>query len=512
MAEPTQTEIETMVRELRQQFNANAPFPVAHQRHQISQIRKMIKENLPLLEEAMWKDLHRNAFDTYYMECVIVDNDCQLALDELDNWKKPRPVPQNLLNFPGSSAVHSDPHGVVLVVGAWNYPIVLNLRPLVGAFAAGNCVLLKVPPKSTSPNCSELLITLCRKYLDSSSFRVVGGGLDALTMILNQRFDMLFYTGSPAVGKLVNEAAARHFSKCVLELGGKNPTIVTQTADLAVSAKRIIWGKCTNAGQTCIAPDYVMVHKSVADELIRFMKQAIEEFYEDSTKSESYCRMVHAGAVERMRTCLEKDNAYIVCGGEVNVSDKYVAPTLLDFQSDFAAFTASACMQAEIFGPLLPIVRFDDFSTCTDFIKQREKPLSCYCFCGDEATKERFITHTSSGGCAINDCMMHFSNPNLPFGGVGQSGLGGQYHGKHSFDVFSHQKSVLKKRFILDLKQRYPPLNNLDKKIRALIQTSIPKKYIVALKVLFAAVALVVLRTLWRGRKTQILQFLAEHT
>lgn len=512
MSEPSREDIETAVRELRQEFNKNGPIPVAHRRHQISQLRKMMHENLPLLEAAIWKDLRKNAFDMYYMECAGIDEECQMALDEIESWVKPTATSINIANIPGSSEIRPEPHGVVLVLSTWNYPIMLSLQPLVGAFAAGNCVMLKVPPLAALPNLAELLVKLCHKYLDSRSFRVFGGDLEALKIMLEQRFDMFFYTGSTAVGKMVNEAAAQHFAKCLLELGGKNPTVVTPTANLSVSAKRIVWGAFTNCGQTCVRPDYLMVHSSIADELISLMKTAIKEFYEDSATSDWYGRLINANSVERMKSILESDSKFVITGGNSDVEDRYVEPTLLDFGGDFTAFAASSCMKGEIFGPLLPIVRYEDFDTCLEFIRQREKPLAAHCFCGDDLTKEQFTAQTSSGSCIINDVMMQLSNPYLPFGGVGKSGGGGKYHGRSSFDAFSHQKSVLKKCFFLDIKQRYPPLSTLDQKVRAVVQACIPKRAYTCAKVLLLGISIAIFRSIWRNQKARVLHFLTTYT
>jgi aldehyde dehydrogenase (NAD+) len=367
---------------------------------------------------------------------------------------KPVSVSTPLFNQIGTSEIRYEPFGITLVIGAWNYPINLLLTPVVGAIAGGNAVILK--PSEMSAHAASLIAKLIPKYMDQDLIAVVEGGPDETDALLDKKFDLIFFTGSSKVGALVMQKAVKNLTPVVLELGGKSPALVTADADIKVAAKRLTWGKFMNAGQTCVAPDYILVDPKVKQELISEITKCIQEFYGDKiSENKDYCRIISDRNFDRLSGLLE--GSKILVGGKTDKSQRFISPTLLESTPD------SKAMQEEIFGPLWPILESPTLDAMIDFVNNRPKPLALYVFAHDSDTIERVLTETSSGGVSVNDVIMHMASPNLPFGGVGASGMG-HYHGESSFKTFTHAKSVLKKSTLIDIPLRYAPYG--DSKIK----------------------------------------------
>jgi aldehyde dehydrogenase (NAD+) len=350
--------------------------------------------------------------------------------------------------MPGRSYVYREPLGVVAIIAPWNYPFQTAVLPLVGALAAGNCVVVK--PSEIAPHTSALIAKWLPRYLDPRAVRVFEGGVPETTALLREKWDHIFYTGNGTVGRIVMEAASKHLTPVTLELGGKSPAIVDETADLDTAARRIVYGKFFNAGQTCVAPDYVLVHHEVHDALVNRMVSAIREFYGDDPKqSPDFARIINERHHARLTRLLE--GADVVTGGESDVSEKYVAPTILRNVRE-----TDAVMQEEIFGPILPVISVPDVGAAIAFVNRGDKPLALYCFSTSESAQDRVLAETSAGGTTINHVWLHVGVPSLPFGGVGGSGTGA-YHGRHSFETFSHRRGVLKKPTLSDPPLLFPP-------------------------------------------------------
>jgi len=454
-------EAKDAVVELRETFESGRMSSLKSRMEVLLQFKEMLNAGREKMQEALWKDLHKNKTEGYICEINQVEHEVQHMIDHLEEYAAPENVSTNLLNLPGSSAIRCDPLGVCLVIGAWNYPVYLSLIPLVGCLAAGNTAILKMPSDKYTKHVSSAVASLIRKYFDPDVLRCIEGDRRATQAVLKQRYDLIFFTGGSYVGKMVAQSAAKHLTPTVLELGGKSPTIVTGKANVYVAARRTAWGAFTNAGQTCVRPDHVFVHESVSDEFLRVLKEAVLEFYSSKPHETKYFgRLVNARARARVAKIVENDRRYVFHGGDTTSfeddNDYYVSPTILDFGSDFDAFYGSASMQDEIFGPILPVVRYQNLNRVMKEIRSREKPLALYCYTECSKERERVLMGTTSGGAVVNDCMVHLSNPSLPFGGVGMSGMG-SYHGRQSFHTFSHRKSVLCRSTFGDVSARYPP-------------------------------------------------------
>ena len=408
--------------------------------------------------------MHKSKFDAFWQELALVRGEIHEALHHLDEWMANDVVSNGPVNSFSTSYVQKDPLGVALVMSAWNYPILLQMQPVVGAIAAGNCVVIK--PASYAKNVAACISRLVTKYLDPECIVAVEGNRHITNALLQEKFDMIFFTGSPFVGKVIAEAAAKTLTPVVLELGGKSPCVVDKSADVTIAARRAGWGALMNSGQTCVRPDYFLVHEDIADEFVSKLTKTITEFYgQDPQRSEWFGRLINASAFKRLAKCVETDKKYIVHGGEMDEADKYISPTVFDFGTDQAAFEASEVMQDEIFGPLIPIFRFRDYEEqVIQFIRERPKPLALYCFTTDGNRGEQILRLTSSGGAILNDVVVHLSNSMLPFGGVGDSGMGA-YHGHRTFDCFTHHKAVVKRSNFGDVPMRYPPYSVSDQKI-----------------------------------------------
>lgn len=407
------------------------------------------------LYAAMKSDLNKSEFETYMTELGMVLDELRFVSGHLSKWAKNRPVHTPLAQFHSKSYVIPEPYGVVLIMAPWNYPFQLSLEPLIGAVAAGNCAILK--PSAYAPKTSQIISEIIADCFPPNHVAVVQGGRQENQDLLKQRFDYIFFTGSVAVGKFVMESAARYLTPVSLELGGKSPCIIDKTANLKVAAKRLAFGKFLNAGQTCVAPDYLFVHSSVKDQVVGYLKQEIKNFYGTSAlENDSYPKIINEKHLNRLKGLMEGGN--LLTGGESNDRGQ-IAPTLIDGISG-----ESPVMQEEIFGPILPILTFEEIEEVISFVRAREKPLALYLFTTDQAVEKRVLTSLSFGGGCVNDTIIHLATSHMGFGGVGSSGMG-SYHGKASFDTFSHYKSMVKKYNWIDLPFRYLPYTDFNLKL-----------------------------------------------
>jgi len=440
--------IPAIVERLRRSFESGKTRSLEWRRGQLSALVKLVDDHAGDLIAALQQDLGKPEIEARVTDVSIVRAEALHARKMLVKWTKPekRKTPANVQ--PASSRIVREPLGVVLVIAPWNYPVQLLLSPLVGAIAAGNCVVLK--PSEVSAHTSALLGRLLPKYLDTDCIATIEGGVDETSELLKQRFDHILYTGNGAVARVVMEAAAKHLTPVTLELGGKSPCIVDENVDLGVAARRIVWGKFLNAGQTCIAPDYILVHEAREQELVEALGKTIREFYGDDPKqTRDYGRIINERHHRRLAQLLKDGDA--VVGGQADEAQRYIAPTVLRNVSP-----DSAVMSDEIFGPILPVLPIANIDEAIRFVSARPKPLALYVFTSDPKVEQEVLARTTSGGACVNATLWHIANPELPFGGVGPSGMGA-YHGWHSFDVFSHRKSVVSKSTRIDPKLAYPP-------------------------------------------------------
>ncbi|MBD2317849.1 aldehyde dehydrogenase [Phormidium tenue] len=415
---------------------------------QLNKLAQLIKEHEQLILDAVYADLRKPAIEAFGSEVLVTLSEIKFVLKHLKTWMKPKKVGTPINLFPSSSYIYTEPLGVVLIVAPWNYPFALTIQPLIGAIAAGNCAILK--PSEHTPHTSQAISKIINDNFDPNFIIAIEGGIETNQALLAERFDHIFFTGGTAIGKIVMEAAAKHLTPVTLELGGKSPCIIDETCDLEITAKRIVWGKFYNAGQTCVAPDYLLVQKNIKPLLIEKLVTHVKAFFgENAQTSPDLARIVNDRQFDRLVGLL--DEGKVLIGGNSDKSDRFIAPTLID-----AVSPNSKIMAEEIFGPILPILEYDQLSEAIAFVNAQAKPLALYFFSSNKQNQERIIQETSYGGGCFNDIIMHLGNPELPFGGVGHSGMG-SYHGKASFDTFSHRKSVLKNSFRFDLKWRYPP-------------------------------------------------------
>ena len=420
----------------------------AWRKAQLEALQRMLSENEAAFVEALNTDLGKSEAEAFTTEIGFLLSDIQHTKKHLRQWMKARKVGTPLVAQPARSSLQPEPLGTVLIIGAWNYPVQLTLAPYVAALAAGNCALLK--PSELAPASSALMASLIPRYLDGDAVAVVEGDKDVASELLSLPFDHIFYTGGEAVGKIVMAAAARNLTPVTLELGGKSPCVVDANTDITTTARRIVWGKWTNAGQTCIAPDYVLVERSCADALIdKLGKEIIRQFGNQPLQSKDYGRIVNERHLARLTQYTEGHE--IVIGGQIDEAQMKLAPTVI-LNPDID----TPVMQEEIFGPVLPVIEVSSVSEAIDFIKRRHKPLAAYLFSESPSMQQQFVEEVSAGSVCINDTMMFMANPQLPFGGVGNSGMG-RYHGKFGFDTFSHLKSVMKRSFWFDVAIRYAP-------------------------------------------------------
>ncbi len=467
---------------------------------QLRACQRMLIEGRDKFAAEFKKDFNRSPFGSYSLELGQIEQSIQSALDKLDSWMAPRPVPGNLVVTPGKSAVRPEPFGAVLIIGCWNYPFKLSLDPLVGAIAAGNSVLLKMPSDMV-PNASRAVVELCAQYLDRDAIRVIGGGVRENTALLQEKWDKIFYTGSDFVGRIVYQAAADRLTPVTLEMGGKCPTVIGRSSNLSLAAKRVAWAKWTNAGQTCVSPDYVCVHEDIAERFLRELEANIESFYEgDPAASVEYCRMVNERHARRVSAFITANKGEVRFGGKFDVSKRYIEPTVLFFGGNWDKFGSSKVMSEEIFGPVLPVVTFSDRKTVIPFINQGiGKPLALYVYSSDRNEYEDILQNTSSGAAVVNDSIVQMTNHALPFGGVGSSGIG-RYHGKYTFDCFSHEKAVLVRPGIslLDVPARYPPYSGWKQTVLKLATRATPAWQVKAIKM---GIAVLLIAAVWKNRR-----------
>ncbi|PIH31122.1 aldehyde dehydrogenase [Staphylococcus epidermidis] len=440
-------------------FNTHKTKNLKFRKQQLKLLSKNIKNHENELLDALYKDLGKSKVEAYATEIGMLLKSIKLMRKELKNWSKTKQTDTPLYLFPTKSYIKKEPYGTVLIIGPFNYPVQLVFEPLIGAIAAGNTAIVK--PSELTPHVAIVIKDIIEDTFDEAYVSVVEGGIEETQTLLSLPFDYMFFTGSEKVGKIVYEAAARKLIPVTLELGGKSPVIVDDTANIKVASERISFGKFTNAGQTCVAPDYILVQRKVKNDLIKALKKTITEFYgENIEKSPDFGRIVNQKHFNRLNDLIQIHKDNVVFGGNSSKEDLYIEPTLLDNITN-----DNKIMKEEIFGPILPIITYDNFDEVLEIIQSKSKPLSLYLFSEDENMTHRVVEELSFGGGAINDTLMHLANPKLPFGGVGSSGIG-QYHGKYSFDTFSHMKSYTFKSTRLESSLFFPPYKGKFKYIK----------------------------------------------
>lgn len=464
---PTPTTITTTLDAQRTYFAGGATRSLGWRIQQLQALKEIIRKNEEQILDALTADLGKPRTEGYLTEVSYLYGSIDHALKHLRRWARSRRVPTPL-HLTGSGRIDYEPYGTVLIIAPFNYPFQLALEPLVGALAAGNTAIIK--PSELTPTVAGVLQTVVEQAFTPQAVACIQGEVDTTTELLAQRFDYIFFTGSVPVGKIVMKAAAEYLTPVTLELGGKSPVIVDETASIRQAARRIAWGKFLNTGQTCIAPDYVLVHRSRKDELLAALRETITDFYgADARTSTSYGRIVNERHTRRLAEILDADAAHLAHGGQIDVGERYVEPTLLDLTgADGKSVLTAAVMEQEIFGPILPVLPYDTLDQATSLVRSFEKPLALYVFSRSTKNQKKITGSISSGGVSINDTLKHVSHPNLPFGGVGEAGIGA-YHGRYSFETFSHRKGVYTNRLLWDLPVLFPPYTdsrlNLLKKV-----------------------------------------------
>ncbi|PAM94837.1 aldehyde dehydrogenase [Flavobacterium sp. IR1] len=421
---------------------------IGYRKETLKKLLYNIQKSEDLIVKALYDDFKKPGFEAVLTETNYVISELKDTIKNINKWAKPKRVFPSLLNFPSTDHIYKEPYGNVLVIAPWNYPFQLALCPLISAIAAGNKVTLK--PSELTPHTSAIIVEIIEKTFHINHVEVVEGGIEVSNKLLAKRWDYIFFTGSVTVGKIVAKAASENLTPVTLELGGKNPCIIDETANLKLAAKRIVWGKFINAGQTCIAPDYILIQKNMKINFIKFlMEEIINAYTKNTEKSPDFARIINTKNWLRLVSMIESEK--VIFGGQSDVNELYLAPTLIEEPS-----LESAVMKEEIFGPILPILTYETEEDIKNVVTRYEKPLAFYIFSDNKAFTKKIIQSYSFGGGCINDTIVHFSNKRLPFGGVGHSGIGA-YHGQLSFDTFSHHKGVVKKANWLDLPMRYAP-------------------------------------------------------
>ncbi|KAK4874578.1 hypothetical protein RN001_013938 [Aquatica leii] len=443
---------ENMVQTARAAFQTGKTKSVEFREKQLRGLLKLFEENTSTIVDVLAQDLHKSKQEVVILEMEMLIYDLKYMLDNLQDWAKPDRPSKTFPNWLDSLSIIKEPYGVVLIIGAWNYPFLLSLGPFIGAIAAGNCVILK--PSEISSSSAKFMVDTLPKYLDNECYQVYYGGPAETTELLQHKFDYIFFTGSASIGKLVHAAANKYLTPTTLELGGKSPVYIDASANIEVVAKRLLWGKWINAGQTCIAPDYILCSKEVEKKFLAVAKNILKDWYKDNPKeSPDFCRIINDKHFQRLSNLIKSGSIGI--GGKTDPKDRFIEVTVL-----VDVKPTDAIMQEEIFGPILPIVSVNDAYEAIKFINEKDKPLAMYIFSNKKKDVRLILNNTSSGGVCVNDVIMHFAVPSLPFGGVGNSGMG-SYHGKQSFDTFTHKRSCLYKNLgLLGEKLcsgRYPP-------------------------------------------------------
>lgn len=454
-------DIHTVVEAQRKFAMAGQAKKILFRKQQLQKLKDILKQREQELYQALYADMKKSQFEIYLTELALIYHEIDKAIKYVAKWSKPKKIRTGLVNQPGKSFILPEPYGTTLIIGAWNYPYQLTLSPLVAAIAAGNTSIIK--PSELTKNTSSVIAQVINQNFDSDYLHVVEGGVEITQELLNHRFDKLFFTGSTAVGKIVAKAAAEHLTPVTLELGGKSPCLVFSDADLKISAQRIVWGKFLNAGQTCIAPDYLLVEDSIYHPLLAELKKQLNKIIgPNPIESESYVRIIDQKHLQRLKNLIDPQKLYV--GGQVIEAENYIEPTILkdvDFTDEI--------MKEEIFGPILPVIPFSDLNPILQELKTRPRPLALYVFGKNQQLPTQVIHEVSFGGGCINDVLMHICDSNLPFGGVGESGMG-NYHGEAGFKAFSHFKSIVKKSFWFEPPIKYKPYNQLKLRlIRALL-------------------------------------------
>ncbi len=449
-------DIETLVKNCSAFFETNITKDYNFRLKQLKKLETILCKNEKEILNALYSDLHKTNFEGYFSELGIVKEELKFTLRHLKKWMKPVRVPTPLAHFKSTSRILYEPFGTVLIMSPWNYPVNLTLAPLVGAIAAGNCAAVK--PSNYSPATSAVLDKLISDNFPAEYISVITGGREENTSLLEQRFDYIFFTGGTTVGKLVMQAAAKYVTPVTLELGGKSPCIVEESANLKIAARRIVFGKYLNAGQTCVAPDYLLLQNSVKDKFIAEIKTAVNEAFPTETYKDMHLpHIVNEKHFERLMNLMKGEK--IILGGTGDSRRRFIEPTILD-----GITFDSKIMQEEIFGPILPVLTFDSIDYTIKEIKDRERPLALYLFTKNKSIEKKVLSEISFGGGCINDTIVHLATNHLPFGGVGFSGMG-KYHGMESFKVFSNAKSILKKAYFPDISVRYHPYSESKLKL-----------------------------------------------
>lgn len=460
LSEQSSNPIQQGFERLHTHFLKQKSTPLSWRIQQLKQLARMLRQHQDSFSQALASDLGKSATEAWVTEIGFLLKDIAYTLKHLRTWAKPQRTSNPLVIQPVRSFIQPEPRGVVLIIGAWNYPLQLLLSPAIAAIAAGNCMYLK--PSEVAPATSALLNQLLPQYVDQDCIQCLEGDANTVTTLLALPFDHIFYTGGSAVAKIVMRAAAEQLTPVTLELGGKSPAIISRHSNIAATARRIIWGKFTNAGQTCIAPDYLLVDKHIHTELVQELRHAVTEFYGDNPQqSKDYGRLVAERHVTRLAQLLapEQLGQAKVYGGEYDLSSRYFAPTLVD-----GCLPDHALMQEEIFGPILPIIPVPNLTSAFAFVRSRSHPLACYLFSQDRVEQQQAERFIQCGSLCINDTLVFMLNPKLPFGGVRASGMG-RYHGRWGFDTFSHLKPVMKRSFWFDTRLRYPPYSAKKSKL-----------------------------------------------
>lgn len=441
--------IPSLAERARAYFRSEATRGYEFRRQKLLALRHAMEANEQLMFDALKSDLGKPLHEAYPAEVGIVYEELTFTLKHLKSWMKPERRGTPFLLWPSTGHRYAEPLGTALIISPWNYPLQLALSPLVGAIAAGCNIVLK--PSELAPKSADVLERICRQaFPDEGYVSVVQGGIEESQALLAEKWDVVFFTGSTRVGQVVMEAAAKHLTPTILELGGKSPCLIDENTDLTTTARRVAWGKAYNSGQTCIAPDYVLVHQNVKQAFIDAYGTALRDFFgPDASKSPDYGRIINAHHFNRLQGLMK--GGRVVLGGQSDPETRFIAPTLLTDVD-----LSHPLMHEEIFGPLLPVIEVADLKAAIRFVNERPKPLALYVFSRDAAKTEEVLQRVSAGGAVVNDAIIHVATTTLPFGGVGASGTGA-YHGKASFDAFSHFKSVIKKPFLFDMKVRYPP-------------------------------------------------------
>lgn len=454
--------VQNLINMQRIYFNKGETKDISFRKKNLKILLSLIKKYEDEILESLYADLKKPTFEGFMSEIGIVYSELRYVKRHLRCWARPKFVLGGWLNLFAINKIYTEPKGVVLIIGPWNYPFQLLISPLIGAIAAGNCAILK--PSEFAPATSAITSKIINEGFDPKYISVVEGGVEVGQELVRQRFDHIFYTGGIDVGKLIMKEASDRLTPVTLELGGKSPCIVDKSADVELAAKRIVWGKFWNAGQTCIAPDYLLVHETIKEELKERMIECIEKFWGDEPdKSKDYARIVNSRHFARLEKLMK--NGKIVVGGKSSLSDRYIAPTIIENVD-----LNSPIMKEEIFGPLLPILEFREVEECIKMVNENPNPLALYCFSGDNSFQEKIIKDVSFGGGCINDLFLQVTNPRLPFGGVGSSGFG-SYHGKYSFKVFTHFKPVVKSSIFNEIWPKYPTYGSIGKIVSKIMRS-----------------------------------------